>query len=169
MNNVTIEQTEYTYNDYANVPINSATTKYQLITENAMLIQTNSTTTYHAKKDNIWYDIRYYLDDQWCGVVETESAALSHNFYNSLGNEYEEYYTSFHINSTFNKGYYATNVNINGKSCEYVKIYIENHKITKIEQKIDSGSQYKIIETKFINYGTTSVTTPEFQLRPNHS
>ena len=172
LNNVTLEQNMYLYNNSnPNTPIKSETTRYSLCSENAVMIRTSSnnekTTVYHVKQDNSWFAVAM-TNNQWYGINETESEAKAASFQVAEGVNFVGLYNGFsYTNDNKNKKcFYKTNMNIAGETCEYVRIYVNNGKLVKIERKVklSNGTQYALNIIEFSNHGTTIVNPPAFTL-----
>lgn len=170
LNNVTLEQNMYLYSktpeNGANPLIKSETTRYSLCSEDATMIRTSSqnvkSTVYHIKQNGNWYGLSM-INNQWYGMIETETEAKAGSFQNQIGLDFINKYNSFSYDSV-NKRFMANNIVINGETTEYVKIFIENGKLIKIEYKTNMVSEYVISTIEFTNHGTTVVDVPQFTI-----
>lgn len=172
LNNVTLEQNRYLYsNSNSDTPFDSETTRYSLCSENAIMIRTSSnrkkTTVYHVKQDSSWFAVAM-VDNQWYGSNETEKEAKAASFQVAEGVNFVNRYNEFRytIDNKNKKCFYKSNITIAGETCEYVRIYVNNGKLVKIERKVklSSGTQYALNIIEFSNHGTTIVNAPAFTL-----
>lgn len=170
LNNVTLDQNMYLYSktpeNGTNPLIKSETTRYSLCSANATMIRTSSkgvkTTVYHIKQNSVWYAVAM-VNNQWYGIIETETESKAGSFQNNIGLDFVNKYNTFSYDS-INKCFVANNLVINGETAEFVKVYIENEKLAKIEYKVNSTYQYTISTIEFSNHGTTVVDVPEFTI-----
>ena len=168
LNNVTMEQNMYLYNksNYY-TPIRSETTRYSLVSEEAIMIRTSSnnvkTTIYHIKEGGSWFGVSM-VNNQWYGIVETASEAAAGSFQNGQGIYFSNSYNEFSYNAS-DKYFYKNNIEIAGEIFEYAKIYIKNGKLVKIERKLNlNDTQFVMNIIEFSNHGTTVVNTPDFTI-----
>lgn len=119
-------------------------------------------TGYIVKEDDLWYKLSL-IDDVWQGTVTPEGVAQEAviNFKMFLG-EYESF-----IYDGENKCYVAQNYAPVGddEAVEYVKIYMENGKLVKLEIKdFNKGTKYNKVVITCSKYDKTSVSIPEWTM-----
>ena len=166
LNNVTLEQNMYLYSktpeNGTHPLIESETTRYSLNSEEATFIRTTSNSVFHVKKNGTWYGISM-VNNEWYGIIETETEAKAGSFQNNIGLDFVNKYNTFNYDSV-NKCFMANNIVINGETTEYVKVFIENGKLIKIEYRVNMVSEYVISTIEFTNYGNTIVEVPQFTI-----
>ena len=158
LNNGTIEGENSIYANDVLVENYQTTVKS---TENAMAktmsSQGQTLTQYLVKQGNAWYAINY-VDGNWYGFEQTDQEVETNTFAGGTGSSFIDNFEAFEFNEQENC-YIANDYQLDSSTtAEYVKVYIENGKLVKMEMKIAEGEEmYTISEQVFSDYGTTVV------------
>jgi len=115
-----------------------------------------------VNQDGTWYCLEKRVDDIWYGSPQEADEVESYTFAGSQGINYINRFEEFEYDEA-NHCYVANDYVVDGEGAEYVKIYIEDGKLVKIEMKgnIDETT-YVIVEFVFSDYGTTTIDVPEW-------
>lgn len=118
-----------------------------------------------VNEEGTWYGLTK-VGDIWYGMPQGDAAVESYTFAGSQGKFYVDRFEEFEYDEA-NHCYVANDFVVDEESAEYVKIYIEDGKLAKIEMKgnIDETT-YMIAESVFSNYGTTTIAVPEWTPAP---
>ena len=112
---------------------------------------------YLVKEDDVWYAIMNN-EGTWYGVEVPVTLVNSYSFAGSQGIAFVDRYNEFTFDDE-NNCYVASNFVIDSDvTAEYVKIYIKNGKLDKMEMKATiNATAYAIAKYVFSDYGTTVI------------
>jgi len=114
-----------------------------------------------VNQDGTWYGLTK-MGDIWYGMPQEAEEVENYTFAGSQGINYINRFEEFEYDEA-NHCYVANDYVVDEESAEYVKIYIEDGKLVKIEIKGNIDETNSIIsESVFSNYGTTTIDVPEW-------
>lgn len=121
---------------------------------------------YLVKENGTWYGLTEY-EGTWYGAEQTDAEVEIFTFAGGQGIYFVNKFDEFEYDEV-NHCYVANDFTIDDETAEYVKIYIENGKIMKMEIKESINAEtYTESVYVFSNYGTTTIDNiPEWQPAP---
>lgn len=168
LNNGTINIDTKCYSNGVLVPEESLTQIMKSTLQSMYMAQTwdgKEQEYFLVNQNGTWYGLTK-MDDTWYGMPQEADEVERYTFSGSEGNYYVDRFEEFEYDEV-NHCYVANDFVVDGQSAEYVKIYIEDGKLVKIEIKgnIDETT-YTIAESVFSDYGTTTIDVPEWTPAP---
>ena len=165
LNNVTLDTVGKQYNSSGELTSTYLVTKLKITNDARYITQTNGATTqsaYYKQESGKWYLVEQD-GDNWTGREITAESVKTSSFVDTKGALYADKYSCFRYDSTNHCYVTSESLVINETNYEYVKIYVEDGKVVKIEEKITySDNSYYITEYTLSNYGTTTVSVPQW-------
>jgi len=168
LTNGTVNVDEKAYANGDLVPEESGTNVMKSTAESMYMTYTyegEQQAQYLVKQNENWYGLTEY-EGNWYGEQKTDEYVEDFTFAGGQGIYFVDQFDEFEYDEV-NHCYVAYNFEIDDTTAEYVKIYIEDGKIMKMEIKvsIDAETYFESVYV-FSNYGTTTIDIPEWVPAP---
>lgn len=159
LTNGTVDVDGKTYTNGVLVPEQSVTNVMKSTAESMYMTYTyegEQQTQYLVKQNGTWYGLTEH-EGKWYGAEQTDEEVEIFTFAGGQGAYFVDRFNEFEYDEV-NHCYVANDFMIDDETAEYVKIYIENGKLVKMEIKgsIDAETYIESVYV-FSNYGTTTI------------
>lgn len=168
LTNGTVNVDGKTYTNGVLVPEESVTNVMKSTAESMYMTYTyegEKQAQYLVKENGTWYGLTEY-EGIWYGAEQTDEEVEIFTFAGGQGVYFVDRFDEFEYDEV-NHCYVANDFTLDDATAEYVKMYIEDGKIMKIEIKvnIDAETYYESVYV-FSNYGTTTINIPTWTPKP---